>query len=441
MQFTYKNDEELGKMSADERNEYAVNKRTYEKEQMQTLIKETVEGLETLTSKQKEEVKAFVVEQTKGKEGISKSEFDEIKEQLAEIKDQTNSKSVVSGDLFETIEKGLHDFLPKVRAAKAAAGTESPFEVEMTIKNVNMTTGAIGFASGVVAPANYVYQNMNGQYAGDVRQMEYIINYLSVGSTNKASLPYMDKLPTAGTMAITAEGALKPLIAVSFELRYSTAMKEAGRTKISEEALDDIPQIMSIIRNELKYQHDIAVQGAIFAKVAADAPGFVAGALAATTVAPSNYDAVRAAIFAVKIASKGMYVPNAVLVASSDVYSMGATKTTQNQYVIPPFVLPDGTTISGVRIVEVADGISVPAGTFIVGDWRRLHYDVYKSFTVRIGQGIQMNATAANIVSDFESNMYTMVGESRFHLWIYQNEKTAFIRSTFAAVKTAIQAA
>lgn len=436
--FVYKTEEELSKMTAAERDKYAVDKRTYEKELMDKSIKEAVEGLSTLTDAQKKEVQEFIKEATKDKEGISKAEFDEIKEQLAQLKESANGEPVGT-DLFEAIEKGLTDFLPKVKAAKAKAGEETPFEVEMTIKApVNMITTAIGNASGVTTPVNYVYQNMNGQYASDVRQMEYIINYLSVGTTNKASLPYMDKLPTEGTMAITAEGALKPLISVSFELRYSTAVKEAGRTKISEEALDDIPQIMSIIRNELKYQHDIAVQTAIFTKVGSVAPGFVAGSLAATTVAPSNYDAIRAAIYAIKIASKGMYIPNAALVASSDVYAMGATKDANNNYVFPPFVLPDGSVVSGVRIVEVPDGVSVPAGTFIVGDWKKLHYDVYKSFTVRIGQGIQGNATAANIVSDFESNMYTLVGESRFHLWIYENEKTAFIKSTFAAVKTAI---
>ena len=65
---------------------------------------------------------------------------------------------------------------------------------------------------------------------------------------------------------------------------------------------------------------------------------------------------------------------------------------------------------------------------------------MYKSFTVRIGQGIVGSATAANIQSDFETNMYTMIGESRVHFWIYENEKVAFVKSTFAAVKTAIEA-
>jgi len=203
--------------------------------------------------------------------------------------------------------------------------------------------------------------------------------------------------------------------------------------------LDDIPFIMSAIRNELAYDHAIGVQTDIFTVVSGFAPAFVAGSLAATTTDPSNYDAIRAAIFAVKIASKGKYTPNAVLVPSSDIYAMGATKDENDQYVFPPFVMPDGTKISGVQIVEVADGVSVPAGTFIVADWKKLRMENYKSFTVRIGQGIVGSATAANIVSDFESNMYTLIGESRYHLWIYENEKVAFLKTTFAAVKTAIE--
>jgi len=106
---------------------------------------------------------------------------------------------------------------------------------------------------------------------------------------------------------------------------------------------------------------------------------------------------------------------------------------------LPTFVLPDGTKVSGVQIFEVADGTTVPAGTFIVADWRKLRFENYKTFTVRIGQGIVGSATAANIVSDFESNLYTLIGESRYHLWIYENEKTAFLKTTFAAVKTAIE--
>jgi len=378
---------------------------------------------------EKKETKAF-------DDAELKTMFGELKEQVSQIKENTHSFEAKGYDLMEVIEKGLKEFLPKVKEHSKNNPGEKAWELELEIKSpVNMATTAI--TNNSATPVNYVYQQVT-DYMSDPRARQYILPYLSNGNTNKASLPYMDKIPTEGTMEITAEGALKPLISVSFVLRYSTAKKMAGRTKISEEALDDIPNIMSIIRNELVYQHDIAIQADVFTFAAAYAPSFVAGDLAASTDAPSNYDVIRAAAYAIKIASKGMFIPNAAVVPSADLYAMGATKDANENYVLPPFVLPDGTRIEGMAIVEDPYGV-VAAGSFIVGDWKQIHRDTYKSFTVRIGQGIQGSATAANIISDFESNMYSLVGESRYHLWGYENAKVAFVEGTFAAVKTAIE--
>jgi len=435
MAFVYKTDAQLEAMTSAERDNYATEKRAEEAR----LLKETIDSFKSelktqLTTDQKTEIENQI--KTLGLEsGITKEQFDELKEDLRIVKE--NGVAVKNGrfDVMAAIEEGLKSFLPEVKK-QAEKNGRNGFEMELTIKApVNMTTGAV--TNNTATPVSLVAQDIVA-YSEDPRQQEYIVNYLSNGSTAKATIPYVDKVPTEGTMSITVEGALKPLLSISYVIRYSQARKMAGRTKISEEALDDIPFIMSAIKNELAYQHAIGVQTDIFTVVSGFAPAFVAGSLAATTKTPSNYDAIRAAVYAVKIASKGLFTPNAVLVPSSDAYTMGATKDLNGQYVLPAFVMPDGTEVSGVKVIEVSDGVSVPAGTFIVGDWKRLHRDAYKSFTVRIGQGINGSATAANITSDFETNMYTLIGESRYHLWIYENDKTAFIKSTFAAVKTAI---
>jgi len=440
--FKYKTEQELVALTPAERDTYAAEKRTHESDLLNKAIEAANETLKTeLTKAQKEEVENQL-KAMKALTGVTKAEYDALVESIDQLKESNGGNAAPTENFMAVLEKGLADLLPKVKAAAAKAG-DTPWELSIEVKApVNIATTAIGNASGQTIPVSYVYQQVNS-YALDVRNQEFIINFLDNGTTDKAALPYMDKLPTQGTMAITAEGALKPLISVSFELRYSTAFKIAGRSKLSEEALDDLPGIMSIIRGELMYEHDIAEQTAIFAKVATFAPAFVAGNMAASTTSPTNYDAIRAAIYAVKIASKGKYLPNAVLVDSSDVYRMGATKDLNLNYVLPPFVLPDGTRISGVQIVETNNTDVVPAGTFIVGDWRRLRRRVYKGFTVRIGQGINTGLVDGSVTvqSDFESNMYTMLGESRLHLWIYENEKVAFVKSTFAAVKTAIAAA
>lgn len=345
----------------------------------------------------------------------------------------------------KTIAKVVED----VKKLKNQAG-DSPFSVSSDSKfdsnektdkvAVVMTSGnTTANASGVTVPANYMY-GVEGAAEPDVRIDPYITDFVDNGRTDLPAFPYADKLPTEGTMAITAEGALKPLLSVSIERRFSTAFKIAGRSKVTEEGLDDITGLQSLINGELKYSHDIAEQNAIYTHVTAFAPAFVAGGLAASTDAPSNWDVIRAAIYAVKIASKGRFMPNAAVINSADAYAMGATKDANHQYVIPTFVLPDGTKVSGVKIIETTDDTNIPAGTFIVGDWRKVKRRVYKPFNLRIGQGITGSATAANITSDFETNMYTIIGESRLHLWHYKNNETAFIKSTFAAVKAAIDA-
>lgn len=421
--FKYESQEVIDKMSATEFATYKANEKAHEAELQKEAIKEALKPVNESLEKA-----------NKAAETAKKSAED-AHETIKQLQERNDNASVKDFDVMGAIEDGLKTLLPTIKAKSAESGRNG-FEVELTVKApINMATTAV--TNGTATPVSYVAQGITA-YAEDVRAAEYINQFLSVGSTARATIDYVDKSPTEGTMSITQEGALKPLISVSYVIRYSQARKMAGRTKISEEAIDDLPFVMSAIRNELMYQHSMGIQGDIFTTVSAFAPAFVAGSLAASTATPSNYDAIRAAIYAVKLASKGRYIPNAVLVPSGDVYAMGATKATDGQYVFPPFVMPDGTSISGVRIVEIADGVSVPAGTFIVGDWKKLHLENYKTFTVRIGQGIVGSATAASIVSDFESNMYTLIGESRYHLWIYENEKTAFLKTTFAAVKTAI---
>jgi hypothetical protein len=341
-----------------------------------------------------------------------------IKSLVAEVKKA--KASGVNGQFFISADKA---FDSNDRTDKAA---------------VTMTTGGVNAnASGVTVPANYLY-GVEATANPDVRIDPYVTQFVDNGSTDMAAIPYMDKLPTQGTMAITAEGALKPLLSWTNERRFTTAFKIAGRTKVTEEALDDVPGLQAQANNELRYSHDIAEQNAIYAHVASFAPAFVAGDLAASTKLPSNWDAIRAAVYAVKIASKGRFIPNAAVINSADAYAMGATKDTAGQYVIPTFVLPDGTKVSGVRVVETQDDTNVAAGTMIVGDWRKIKRRVYKPFNLRMGQGINGSSTAANITSDFETNQYTFIGESRLHLWHYKNDETAFIKSTFAAIKTAI---
>jgi hypothetical protein len=55
----------------------------------------------------------------------------------------------------------------------------------------------------------------------------------------------------------------------------------------------------------------------------------------------------------------------------------------------------------------------------------------YKDFSIRIGF----------TGDDFEKNLVTLLGESRNHLWISENEKIAFVYDEFDTAKTALETA
>lgn len=429
---------ELAKLTPEQRDQYAKDKAAHDKQIVDDAIAASTKSFQEKLDAIEKKIPTTTDADTLA---TMNKQIGELKEQIRVMKDFGNSVNQPGAEGFKSLlEKALTEALPTLKKMKAGDEETKGKELELTIKAaVNMTTGSVANASGVVTPDSYVYNQVT-QYATDIRANAYIINFMDNGTTDKPSLPYMDKVANQGSMAITAEGALKPLISFTFELRYSTAQKVAGRVKVSEEALDDIPYLMSIINGELRYEHDIAEQAAIFTKINAIAAPFVAGGMAASTDTPTNWDAIRAVIFYLAIVSKGRYRANAILIKSVDLYNMGAAKTTYGQYVQPPFVSPDQSKVCGVPLIEVFDS-TVADGTFIVADFKKLHRFVYKSFSIRIGQGIVGDATAANIASDFEKNMYTIIGESRFHLWVYKNEEPAFIKTTFAAVKTAIASA
>lgn len=364
----------------------------------------------------------------------------ERSKEIAELRKAQAQEAAQPRTYAEAVREACKELADKVKKHKKTTGdSQVPFSLDQAIKApALMTTANTVSNAQTVPPIMYLGEGLPNP---DPRLGLSVTSLVDTGNTSLPAIPYADKLPTQGTMTIVPEGTLKPLLSFAIERRFSTAFKIAGRMKITEEALDDVPGMEASINGELRYAHDQAVEDAIYDHVTAFAPAFVAGGMAASTNAPSNYDVIRAASFGIKIASKGRFMPNAAVVNSADVYAMGATKDNTYNYVLPPFVLPDGTRVAGVAIIETQDDAHVPPGSFIIGDWRKVKRRVYKGFSLRMGQfGLVTEGTTSitNVMSDFECNLYTFIGESRMHLYHYKNDETAFIKDTFANVKTLI---
>jgi HK97 family phage major capsid protein len=105
---------------------------------------------------------------------------------------------------------------------------------------------------------------------------------------------------------------------------------------------------------------------------------------------------------------------------------MKLTKDADGNYVMPPFATESGDIVNGVRVVQ---NTKIPVGYFLMGDFSKAHVRTYKDYSVRVGY----------TGDDFEKNLVTILGESRVHLWISDNEEAAFVYDQFSVAKTALE--
>lgn len=381
---------------------------------------------------------------------VSKEDFTKLEKELSTMKskveDETTSKTIsdlqeqinilkennnARVNTFKSFEQQVAEQLEANRdALKALKGNANK---EIVLKVVgNQTTANITLP--VATPAAYSYQNeLTLIPAPDL--IPFVQNWTDNGTTDRVSLAYVDEVGQEGEAAFIGEGVVKPLIDIDYEIRYSAAKKVAGKIKVSEEALDDIPFMQSEINRKLRQRHDLVLQdgilngdgtGADLLGITEVAAAFAAGGLAVSIDEAQNYDVIVATYNQIITTSDGNYIPNAVFVNPTDATLMQLSKDADFNYIMPPFVSADGQVVNGVRVVQ---NTKIPAGFYLMGDFTKAHLRTYKEFSIRIGY----------TGDDFERNLITLLGESRVHLWISENEKIAFVYDEFSVAKTALE--
>jgi hypothetical protein len=323
----------------------------------------------------------------------------------------------VSNTLTEKHEE-IKDFV----ANKSKGGwLDIQVKVPELITSGNITTA--------VTPDNYAGSQAT-TYDPFLRDEIFIEQYFDVGSTDMPSLPYVNEEAGEGDAEIVAEGGLKPLIDADFNVKYSTAKKVAGRMKASEESLSDFKWLQAAMTTTLKRKHDIARQNDLLgvngiAGLATPFNSALLTGLATLIQNPQKYDAIVALQTAITVQSEGVFKPNVIFVNNIDSLDMKLEKDDDNNYLTAPFVSADGTVIDGIRVVAKP---TIPVGDFIIGDFKNVNLRNVWEYMIRFGYEND----------DFSKNLITMIGESRYHLYITDNEKRAIISGTFDDVIAAL---
>lgn len=323
--------------------------------------------------------------------------------------------------------KGLND--PKEKAVSITK--------DAVIEGLKNAKGKVGADFQFTAKTLTELSSLTGELPEEDRQAgitgiakrePYILDLVQPETTTSALVSWVEINNETGAPATTAELAVFPEKDYTYQVLTTTVVKIAVQSKMSNEVLEDLPQLVSHVQGELYTDLRLTVDEKLLSGtgvadltgILAVAPTLNTTAFSGTVVAPNFFDVIRIAINNIRVAGKGKFRANAILMNTVDVTALDLTKATNGEYVLPPFTTAEGTVIKGVRVIE---NDTITAGTFVVADMTRFH--------VPVRRGISLQVATENS-NDFERDMVTVRLSMRLASYIKANENGAFVQGDFS---------
>lgn len=351
---------------------------------------------------------AAMMEQTTDKGETTLVEvMDVLKEEFINIRD-TKTGAIVLDMKFDRPNKKsrikVEGGQKGLRVTKAAAG---PQTVAGTI--TNSITTATGLRLG------------DGPFFEIKRGRPFILDFVNVGETNQAYLIWWDETPKNGDFAITAEGVAKPQVQYEFTRVSSDYKKSAGYIVLTEEFMNDMPQLVTNIRRLAQIDLMNGINAIILTDMIAALPTYTFTGLNGKIYHADDYAAIAAAITQIQSL---FFQPTVLVLNPADSWKMKLTKDDVGRYQMPPFAFNGETFEFGQVITDPR----VAVNKFLVGDGTTWDVDFKGGVIIRIGY----NGT------DFIQNQMTLVVEQYFYDKISTNRKGAWVYGDFSVIKGVI---
>lgn len=326
----------------------------------------------------------------------------------------------------EAVEKGISDLASRQRSSFAFT-----INSKADLMFLTKSTAHDDLTGDVIVPQLVPEITRN-----PVRQV--FIESIADVTPNMTSdnLSYVETTTETGAPATTAELATIPEKDFAFQEYKAPLKKITVANKHSVELLSDSAQLVNAIKGWLQEDINIVTDeqllngngtGANLQGVIGRATLLDATAVGTKRVANANlYDVIRVALTKIAVAGKGKFMANYVILNPTDADELDLTKDSQGQYVLPPFRSADGTTIKGARVIE---NTGITAGTFLVGDFRKLH--------VGTKGGVEIEMTNSD-GTDFVKDILTVKLRRRVASYVRINDNGAFQTGVIATVKAAL---
>lgn len=307
-----------------------------------------------------------------------------------------------------------------------AQKSQSVAEMEVTKSDMASMAETKVTSAGLVAPQ---YDTV---IQGAPRQNLLIRDLIPTTPVTGQSFTYFRELLHTLGAGMVAEGAAKPTSNVTFEQVTDIIKKIAVWMPVTDEALDDVPQLYSYIQELLRYDLELKREGQLLKGdgIGNNLNGIMTQATlfnaALTKANDTAIDTVRRAIYQARKQSK--LPADAVVMSDLDWMNIELQKDGENRYL---FANLQGlsTPILWGRPVVASDSMDegdgeATGGEFLTGSFQQgaRIYD-RMSFTIKVGM----------INDDFIKNQRAILVEERLGLAV--RKKYAFVKGRFAVTE------
>lgn len=381
MDFKYKSQAEIDKMTAEEAEAYAVQKRDFEANATKTEIKTAVDALKA--------------EQQAEFEKITK-QLSELKETYNQLKEKSDNKvNVEKGTFVAFVEKNIEAFTKDENNKHYGASTVIKVAALMTTANVTPNVAG-GFSP--------LFGNYIDTEIGHVPKPDNIILPLVTVKTQPGTenIWFSDRVNEEGDAAFIAEGALKPLADAEWKSSKRDIKEVAVRWKFTKRLMMHAPAIVQDFQEHARELVDQKIDdqlldgdgtGNNLSGLETEAAAFIVPpGLAGYYQAPNIYDVIMAMATRIRLSNfKGQItaVLNTVWMAK-----MAGIKDLENRYIIAPFVAPDGTRVGSVNIKfsnKIGDD------DILIGDLKK--FNVVFAEDIMYDEGYENDDFSKNLVS------------------------------------------
>lgn len=381
------------------------------------------EELKNLLEQKMEELKGQVV---------TPAQLEEVKSMIAgiEVKDNSAAIEELKGQFEEKLRvletelnnggkmeaKGLRDLLVESGALEGLKQKNKQSEFE--IKAVGDETTANVVVADTAPKLSIL--GVNGQPYQIARTIiSNIMDYVDLGTSDKATIVYVDEVAGEGTVGTTSEGSAKNQVDVDYKEVTVNAVKYTGLVKVTEEALDDISYMAGEIRRVLNEKLLVAKSSAVLTSILSAATTFSLTDFDDKVNDADNVDVIIAAKAQSVLSG---FMPQHIVMHPVDIAMLQLAKSTN----IPRISTQAGTMmVDGLTIIP---STQITKDNFVLGDFSKYRVRIYKDKLV-------MGWDA----DDFSKNKRTIIAETRMLSYVSTNEKTSFIKGVFSTIKTALE--